>query len=200
MNLAQTQDLFFRALYGEPIDRSFIAGEDRLDVYSRMFLYRQVDALRTDFPQTAARLGDEAFFSLVDRYVRAHPSEHPDLGRLGRHFAAFCPEEVRELAALEWARAEVFVEAEAPAVSADEFARTLRIRIIPALRLTARTAVWRKGFEVQEVELDAEEARALALAIAGASFAEVCGAFADAPAAYAALQSWVAEGWVTAPA
>ena len=200
MNLAQTQELFFGALYGDEIDRSFIAGEDRLDVYARMFVYRQVDALRTDFPETAARLGDEAFFALVERYVRAHPSEHPDLGRLGRHFAAFCPDDVRELAALEWARAEVFLEAEAPAVSADEFSRTLQIRIIPALRLASRTAVWRKGFEVQEVELAAEEARALALAIGGASFAEVCGAFSDAPTAYAALQSWIAEGWVAAPA
>ncbi|HET9753680.1 MAG TPA: DNA-binding domain-containing protein [Myxococcales bacterium] len=199
MNLAQTQELFFRSLYGEPVDRSFIAGEDRLDVYARMFVCRQVDALRTDFPETAAKLGDEAFFALVERYLRAHPSEHPDLGRLGRHFAAFCPEEVRELAAVEWARAEVFLEAEAPAVSAEEFARSLRVCIIPALRLAFRTAVWRKGFEVQEVQLDAEEARALELALAGASFAEICGAFADAPAAYAALQSWIAEGWVTSP-
>jgi hypothetical protein len=198
MNLARTQELFFRALYGDEVDRSFVAGEDRLDVYARMFLYRQVDALRTDFPGTAARLGDEAFFALVERYVRAHPSEHPDLGRLGRHFAAFCPEEVRELAALEWARAEVFLEAEAPPIEAEEFARTLQIRIVPALRLVSRTAVWRKGFEVQEVELDAEEARALGLALSGASFAEICGAFPDAQAAYAALQSWIAEGWVAA--
>lgn len=198
MNLARTQELFFRALYGDEVDRSFIAGEDRLDVYARMFIYRQVEALRADFPETAARLGDEGFFALVERYVRAHPSEHPDLGRLGRHFAAFCPEEVRELAALEWARAEVFLEAEATAVGPEEFARNLRVRIIPALRLASRTAVWRKGFDVHEVELDAEEARALELALGGASFAEICGAFADAPAAYAALQSWIAEGWVAA--
>jgi hypothetical protein len=198
VNLARTQELFFRALYGDEVDRSFVAGEDRLDVYARMFLYRQVDALRTDFPETAARLGDGAFFALVERYVRAHPSEHPDLGRLGRHFASFCPEEVRELAALEWARAEVFLEAEAAAIGAEEFARTLRIRVVPALRLASRTAVWRKGFEVQEVELDAEEARALGLAISGASFIEICGAFADAQAAYTALQSWIAEGWLAA--
>jgi len=200
MNLAQTQELFFRALYGDEVDRSFVAGEDRLDVYARMFISRQVEALRTDFPETAERLGDEAFFALVERYVRAHPSEHPDLGRLGRSFAAFCPEEVRELAALEWARAEVFLEAEAEAITAEEFARTLEVRIIPALRLAFRTAVWRKGFEVHEVELDAEEALALALALSGASFAEICGAFADAETAYAALQSWIAEGWLAAPA
>jgi hypothetical protein len=198
VNLARTQELFFRALYGEEVDRSFVAGEDRLDVYARMFVYRQVEALRSDFPETAAKVGDEAFFALADRYLRAHPSEHPDLGRLGRRFAAFCPEEVRALAELEWARAEVFLEADAPAASEEDFARTLRVRIIPALRLASRTAVWRKGFDVHEVELDAAEARALELALGGAGFVEICGAFPDAETAYAALRSWIAEGWLAA--
>ena len=87
-------------------------------------------------------------------------------------------------------------------MTAEEFARTLQVRIVPALRLVGRTAVWRAqaDFEVQEVDLSAEEARALALALAGAPFEEICGAFGDPVAAYAALQSWLAEGWIAAPA
>ena len=51
-------------------------------------------------------------------------------------------------------------------------------------------------FEVSEVELDLVEARALQKAIEGASFEDVCNAFGDPAAAFEALQSWIAEGWI----
>ncbi|HZR07939.1 MAG TPA: DNA-binding domain-containing protein [Myxococcales bacterium] len=202
MTLAETQAQFWKALYGDAADASFVAGPDRLHVYSSMFLFRQVDALRADFPEVAERLGDSGFFEQVRAYVREHPSEHPDLGQLGRHFAAFLKKsnpELVELARLEWARSEVFLEAEATAIGVEEFARKLRIRLVPALRLAGRTAVWRKGFEVQEAELPAVEARALELALSGAPFADVCGAFGDPALAFEALQSWIGEGWLAAP-
>jgi hypothetical protein len=154
----------------------------------------------------AERLGDDRFFEVVRGYVREHPSEHPDLGQLGRHFPGFLarsnPDQdgIVDLARLEWARSEVFLEAERAPIDADEFARTLQIHLIPALRLVGRTAVWRRGFEVQETELSAIEARALELALSGAAFEEVCGAFADPAPAFEALQSWIGEGWLTAPA
>jgi len=203
MKLADLQASFWRALQGDEVDRSFVAGPDRLRVYADMFLFRQVDALREEFPQTAERLGDERFFSLAKGYVRAHPSEDPDLGRLGRHFAAFAEasEEgpvLGKLPGLEWARSEVFLEAEVTPIGAEEFARSLRARPVPALRLSGRTAVWRKGFEVQEAELSAEEARALELLLEGAPFEEICGAFPDAATAFEALSSWIGEGWLTA--
>jgi hypothetical protein len=202
MNLTETQALFWRALYGEPVDASFVDGPDRLHVYANMFLFRQVDALRADFPGTADRLGDSRFFEVVRAYVREHPSEHPDLGQLGRRFAAFLREregdELADVAALEWARSEVFLEAGARPIGPEEFARTLRIHLVPALRLAGRTAVWRKEFEVREAVLSEEEARALELALEGASFEEVCGAFADPASAFEALQSWIGEGWLTA--
>ena len=58
--------------------------------------------------------------------------------------------------------------------------------------------VWRGhgGYEVHEVKLPADEARALQLAIDGADFAAVCGAFGDPARAFTALQSWIAEGWI----
>ena len=160
MKLAETQRLFWKALRGEPAEKPAIAGPDRLHVYAEMFVWRQVDALRADFPETAARLGEDAFFDLAKRYVLAHPSEDPDLGRLGRHFAEFSGEPG---AALEWARCEVFLEAEVARMRPEEFAQRLIVRIAPALRLVGSTVVWRApgGFETHEVELPEDETRAL---------------------------------------
>ncbi len=195
MTLAETQRLFWQALRGETADRSFLAGPDRVHVYAEMFLHRQVDALREDFPEMAARLGEEKFFELASRYVLEHPSEDPDLGRLGRRFAEFSGEPE---APLEWARSEVFLEAEVARMKPEEFAQRLSVRIAPALRLVESTVVWRTpgGFELNEVELPAEESQALRLAIGGASFEEVCAVFGDPARAFEALQSWLAEGWI----
>jgi hypothetical protein len=122
----------------------------RLDVYAGMYLARQVDALREEFPATAVVLGDRAFFEAARAYVAVHPSESPDLGQLGRRLAAFLgarPElsrraDVADLAALEWARSEVFFEAEAPPVGPEALAAIApealgeaRLRLSPALRL-----------------------------------------------------------------
>ena len=197
MTLLETQRRFWQALRGERVDRGFVKGADRLDVYAEMFLFRQVDALRADFPETAAALGDERFFAAARDYVLQHPSEDPDLGRLGRRFAEFLGS---ELAAREWARSEVFFEPDVEPIAAEQFAQTLLLQPIPALRLAGRTAVWRpRGtFEACEVELDEPESRALRLALDGAPFEEVCAAFADPSTAYEALQGWIAEGWLRA--
>lgn len=197
MTLADTQRRFWQALRSEAVDRSFVAGPDRLDVYREMFIHRQVDALREDFPETAARLGDEKFFELAKRYVLEHPSEEPDLGRLGRRFAEFSGEPG---AALEWARSEVFLEAEVARMKPEEFGQRLSVRIAPALRLVGDTAVWRTpgGFELNEVSLPLDEAGALRLALSGAPFEEVCAAFGEPARAFEALQSWLAEGWIAA--
>src|SRR4051812_9500742 len=152
-----------------------------------MYFCRQIDALREDFPETAAR---PDFEELARQYILDHPSEDPDLGRLGRLFGT----------ALERARNDVFLEAEVSRMKPDEFAQRLTVRIVPALRLVDRTVVWRApgGYELHEVDLPDEEARALKLAIDGGTFEQVCACFDDAPAAFEALQSWLAEGWIAA--
>ena len=101
-------------------------------------------------------------------------------------------------AAIEWARSEVFLEEDVEPLTAPEFAQRLATKIVPALRLAGRTAVWRPHgtFDVSEVELEPVEARALELALKGAPFDEVCAAFGDPAAAFEALQSWIAEGWI----
>lgn len=176
MNLAERQKKFWEDLR---------RGEVR--VYSDMYFCRQIDALREDFPETAARPG---FEELARRYVLEHPSEDPDLGRFGRHFGT----------PLERARNAVFLEAEAQRMKPEEFAQRLTVRIAPALRLVDRTVVWRApgGFELHEVDLPDDEARALKLALDGGRFEQVCECFSEPAQAFEALQSWLVEGWIRA--
>jgi len=151
MNLAQTQQLFWDLLQGHerPLD-AFIGSPDlpageRVGIYTGMVLHRQVDALRETFPKVVAALGDEWFFETAAAYVRAHPSEHPDLGQLGRHFAAFVERpDVRDLARLEWARGEAFESAFADSLPAERFVSLTqdpvafmkhRATLIPGLRM-----------------------------------------------------------------
>jgi hypothetical protein len=73
-----------------------------------------------------------------------------------------------------------------------------RLLLIPALRLVGSTAVWRTGFDVHETTLSPAETRALCLAVDAATIGEVCASFELTDEAFAALRSWVAEGWVAA--
>ena len=235
MNLAETQRLLWDLLHGRerPLD-AFVGSPDlpaaeRVAIYTRMFVDRQVDALRETFPKVLAALGDEEFHRVASRYVDAHPSEHPDIGQLGRKFAEFLERrDLSDLARLEWARGEVFEAAPAGSLSPERFATLAQdavafakypLRLIPALRLleldhqidplwegSARAAepqptrivVWRAGFDVFHVEVDAGEARAVRLALQGALLGDVCGALDDPGCAAETLQSWLGEGWIAA--
>ena len=155
MNLAQTQRLFWEAitqpgfarkaeLPGCFLETSALPAEARVGIYAEMVLFRQVDALREDFPQLAQQLGQHAFFHLAQDYVRAHPSESPDLGQLGRNLSLFLEGRpgLAELARLEWARAGLFYAPPAPplgpsalsALTPEEFA-SARLQFVPALQL-----------------------------------------------------------------
>ena len=77
-----------------------------------------------------------------------HPSEHHDVGRMGRRLAAFLREypdperpDLADLAELEWARNEVFFAPDAPVVGADALAAVgvegvsgAWLRLAPSLR------------------------------------------------------------------
>jgi hypothetical protein len=172
VTLAETQALFHAAVTRAEGDRSLdiqrcfvgsgeLGAAERVGIYADMYLWRLVDALREDYPKLAALLGDDRFYAVAEAYVREHPSRHHDLGRLGVHLPAFLrarPEPERpdlaDLAALEWARAEVFFEAEVErarpdalaALTPGEFLRA-RLRLVPALRVLAvehdALALWR---------------------------------------------------------
>jgi hypothetical protein len=219
-----------------------LSASERVAIYADMYLWRLVDALREDYPKLAALLGDERFFALAEAYVREHPSDRPDLGRLGRNLPAFLRHvpaterpDLADLAALEWARAEVFLEAPATTAGREALAALppeafpgARLVPVPALRLLAvdhdaaavwrrieqgeaagepiaaatPLAVWRSGFEVFHARIEPDEARALATALAGDPLSQVCAAFErredPGAAAFAALASWLDEGWIAA--
>jgi hypothetical protein len=172
VTLAETQAAF-RALVtrGDDAPRNpeeFLVGSpelsaaERIGVYADMYLWRLTDALREDYPKVAAILGDERFLALAEAYAREHPSDRPDLGQFGRHLPAFlrrfpAPEraDLADLAALEWARSEVFFESPATPVARDELAALgpdafLRagLELIPALRLLTldhdAATLWRR--------------------------------------------------------
>ena len=64
-------------------------------------------------------------------------------------------------------------------------------------------AVWRKGYDVFHIRLEADEARALRGLQAGEPLGVVCEAFSDRPdavdAAFRAVTSWFVEGWIREP-
>ncbi len=207
-----------------------------------MWFWRQVEALRAEFPALAACLGEERFQALCRDYLRAHPSEHHDIGRLGHRagrLPAAPPARRSDPTSATWrswsGRAPRSSSrgggggAGAPRGAGG--ARTggllrARLRLSPALRLlglahpaheswgralrgeepaptgpaATELAVWRAGHEVFHAPLGEAEARGLGLALEGASLGQVCAAFSaeedPAAAAFAALASWLDEGWV----
>jgi hypothetical protein len=155
MDLLEMQRRFFelatRAPGARPAEEVFVgtpglAADARLRIYADMFLWRQIDSLREDFPKLAALLGDHGFYATAERYLAAHPSTNPSLSVLGRHLASFLAEsagprsDLADMAALEWTRNEVFDEAPAGPAGAELIegradAASLRLRPVPALRL-----------------------------------------------------------------
>ena len=92
MKLAECQEQFWRLATRADEERDAgrilvgtdeLGAEERIRIYANMFIWRQIDALREDFPKLAALLGDEGFYQVAERYLAAHPSTHPSLSRLG---------------------------------------------------------------------------------------------------------------------
>jgi hypothetical protein len=170
MRLADTQRVFWELVTRAPgagaasealgavfAGSAELPAAERVEIYAEMFFARLADALRETFPKLAALIGADGWPDFVRDYLRAHPSEHPDIGRLGRRVEAFLRSHaaagtlprpdlaaMADLAALEWARDEVFDEAPAeplpadalPALGPDAFAAA-RLEFVPALRLLA---------------------------------------------------------------
>ncbi len=173
MTLAETQALFHEVLTSaepvapERIEACFAGTPDhpateRLAIYASMYRWRLVDALRETFPQLVRYLGDERFAALAEDYLRRNPSDHHDVGQVGRRIAAFlrqhpAPErpDLADLAELEWARHRVFfappVEPVGPeallGLDPESFSRTGLV-LSPALRVLvldhAATPLWRR--------------------------------------------------------
>ena len=169
--LAETQALFHAFATRSPLAagcdpaETFVgtrelSAADRLAIYANMYLWRQVDALREDFPKLVAALGDDGFYALAEGYVREHPSEHPSLSMLGRRVAEHLTNhpagrpDLPDLARLEWARAEAFEAEEVPLAGIDSLRAVppaelpqVRVDLAPSVRLLRLAhdgpALWR---------------------------------------------------------
>jgi hypothetical protein len=103
---------------------------ERLDVYANMYFFRILDVLRADYPKLVAVVGDDSFHDLATDYLLAHPSRHPSLRFVGAALPAFVAAHalaterpwLGELAALEWARVDVFDRADEPLLARQDVA------------------------------------------------------------------------------
>ncbi len=154
----------------ESQDLSFLVRPDarlgpveRLDIYADMYFYRLRDCLTEDFPKLAARIGDARFHNLATDYLLAHPSTHFSLRQLGRALPDFLrthPLErefpaLADLARLDWARVDVFDDADAAPLSLQELLEgggaapeKFAVALIPSARLlrvdAAVLPLWRR--------------------------------------------------------
>jgi hypothetical protein len=118
---------------------------ERLAIYNRAFFYRQLEALASVFGQTKRALGEAEFERVGLAYLATHPSEHPAVERVGRHFSQYLarlgatpPDPIVDLAALEWARLCALVApnpaalARPNAVAPADFPNC-RVKLVPSL-------------------------------------------------------------------
>ena len=143
----------------------FVRGDERLgaaarlDVYANMYFYRLRDCLAEDFPKLSAHVGSDHFHNLVTDYLLRYPSRHPSLRELGRELPRFLASHsigdlfpaALDLAALEWARVEVFDEVDVEALDVGDLldCDEAVLRGIPALRVLPvdprALHIWRDG-------------------------------------------------------
>ncbi len=161
--LRDLQESFFDAIARPPLGREAapsalprvvrerppLDAQARIAIYREMYRARLLDILRDDFPSTAAMLGDD-FLAVAEAYLDRTPSRHPSVRWVGHAFAEFLasslsddpPTFAPDLARLEWARLEVFDDADATPLHIDDLRRVppgrwadLRFHLIPAFCL-----------------------------------------------------------------
>lgn len=89
---------------------------EQLDIYREQFWLRHIGALKEDFVSVHHLLGDEAFHSLCERYLTAHPPASFTLRDVGDRFGDFIEQTepyrsnllLGDCARIEWAFVEAF--------------------------------------------------------------------------------------------
>ena len=135
---------------------AWIASDERLsalgrvDIYANMYFYRIRDALKEDFPKTLGILGEDRFHNLVTDYLLVHPSTHWSMRYVGLQLPGFLKQHallgtfpfLADLAAVEWAHADLFQMEDTRPVPREELAAVpperwgdLRFRCSPAFSL-----------------------------------------------------------------
>ncbi|HEX3772860.1 MAG TPA: DNA-binding domain-containing protein [Polyangiaceae bacterium] len=104
-------------------DSPTLPARELLRIYNRGYHYRLLGVLASVFERTKLALGDAEFERLGLQYVARHPSEHPAVEQVGRHFAPFLAEQsshspaLIDLARLEWARMLALIAPEPHAIA-----------------------------------------------------------------------------------
>jgi hypothetical protein len=207
MTLRELQRAFVGALVGDT-DVASVLGDDRADaqtrlgVYRTMYRLRLVEVLAAIYPRTAEKLGT-AWQDLATHYIYAHPSRSPSLRSYGEHLADVLRGEDAALAALEWARYDVFDAVDELVLTAERarvVIATVPLQRIAASALTSTHLVWREGITVYDRVVGAEESRMLAV-LDGCTLAALCERVAGersvdeaAQLIFGYLGRWVADG------
>jgi hypothetical protein len=145
------RDGFDPALVRRVVGHAALDASGRIDVYARMYCARLIDALGEDYPRVRAVVGAEHFDALTHAYLEARPSRHPSIRFVGENLGAFLaarggtgqePPWLADLARLEWARLDVFDEADVRPLARGDVAAlppdawaSLPLRLVPAVRL-----------------------------------------------------------------
>lgn len=107
---------------------------ERLEVYRHMYRARIVEALESQFPRVARALGAQGFAEMAGAYIGDEPSRHPSLRFVGERLPGWLELRRAEtpmlgaLARLEWARTDLFDQADETVLTLDA------IRVLPADR------------------------------------------------------------------
>lgn len=123
---------------------------ERLEIYSRQYWYRVLDALAEDYPVLRAVVGSKAFAQLSIDYLTAHPSRSFSLRNLGSKLGDWLAGHPKyagrrqrlalDVVRIEWAFVEAFDNAERTPLTLDQIA-TLdggsMLGLQPHLRLLA---------------------------------------------------------------
>lgn len=137
MRLADLQRAFARrlldgddAILDEVRDSSRTDRQTLMHVYEHAYGARLAEVLEADYEKLAAALGPDGFQAMAAAYVAAMPSDDPNARYFGRRLPAFLSDAapwsdrpwLAELAALEWALGEVFLEADPPRLALEAMA------------------------------------------------------------------------------
>jgi hypothetical protein len=142
----------FAAALRDPAAACAVRPAANLDVYRHNGETQFAGVLGISFPVLKRRVGEEYFRQLAHHYRRAHPSRSGDLQWVGREFAGFLADHLRDsdyawladLARLEWARELSSIAEMRPALGAEVLARlapeqleAARFTLQPSLNLVS---------------------------------------------------------------
>lgn len=157
-------------------------GDERLGIYGFGYGQRLREALRIEFPGLAALVGDEAINELLDRYIRACPSRHPNVRWLGRDMVAWLVRDgnysarpqLAEMAKLDWALSTSFDAPDVASIDSSLLA-SLAPEHWPGLGFTIHPAVqvMPSRWNVDAIRLAIGDADTPALALASLDDAEL---------------------------